>query len=767
MPDIGLLQGPSKPRGAVPVPPLPQGATDIAVAPSAERVGAGEAGDAITVRPHAAVVSRPDEPVAVLSAPVPVEEAPEIEASRSPIADELNTGGEAPAPVVAPEPAVQQDSSIAHAAANFPLDEPASQPEAPPPVQARETAPVVETEPLVEPAPSVDPTPLAVEPAPAAEPPTATITPIHSAPAAPSPSAGQGKFIPPDSLRTAPPPIRLSDLLWLALALIVIVGTGLGIRDPWPADEPRFASLARDMALSGEWLFPRVGGDLYQDKPPLYFWLLTLSYLLLGSVKASFLVPSFLAAGGILFLVYDFGRRTVSRETGIAAAVLVLCSLQFTLATRGAQIDPTLCLLTTFALYALLRHLLLGDGWRWYAAGGFAAGLGVFTKGVGFLPMLLLVPFFVLRGFGWRGLATVDAGKAGWRWWLAPLAMLAAVSLWFVPMLIAVANAAPEYAAYRDEILFKQTVGRYAAAWHHVKSWYYFLVEVIPPLWLPWSLLLFWLVPRYKAALQDRDARVWLPLSWVLLVVLFFSMSPGKRGIYILPALPALAMASLPLLPSVLARRGVRIAGWVLAIGFFLAALALAVGHAVGAKFAVEAISEANLDGATALYVYLALCGIGLLIARARQPLAAWPVALGALTVTFSYFIAPAMNGERSGGDFTREALSQVKADETLGLVAYKEQFLLYLDRPTVNFGHRRWQEGPQEAFDAAAWLNAAPDRVLLVPEDQIKPCFESNVTEAGHASRDHWFLVRAPASEACAAKGNLARAIPYPTRPH
>ena len=75
-----------------------------------------------------------------------------------------------------------------------------------------------------------------------------------------------------------PPPIRWSDLLWLALALFVIVGTGLGIRDPWPADEPRFAALARDMALSHEWLFPRVGGDLYQDKPPLFFWLLAICF---------------------------------------------------------------------------------------------------------------------------------------------------------------------------------------------------------------------------------------------------------------------------------------------------------------------------------------------------------------------------------------------------------------------------------------------------------------------------------------------------------
>src|SRR6185436_13390973 len=102
------------------------------------------------------------------------------------------------------------------------------------------------------------------------------------------------------------PPIHARDLLWLALALLVIIGTGIGIRDPWPADEPRFASIARDMVATGEWLFPRVGGDLYQDKPPLFFWMLAVGYSLIGSIKWSFLVPSFIAAGSALYLIYDF-----------------------------------------------------------------------------------------------------------------------------------------------------------------------------------------------------------------------------------------------------------------------------------------------------------------------------------------------------------------------------------------------------------------------------------------------------------------------------
>jgi 4-amino-4-deoxy-L-arabinose transferase-like glycosyltransferase len=287
---------------------------------------------------------------------------------------------------------------------------------------------------------------------------------------------------------------------------------------------------------------------------------------------------------------------------------------------------------------------------------------------------------------------------------------------------------------------------------------------VIPPLWLPWSLLLIWLVPNFKAAYHERNARVWLPLFWVLLVLVFFSMSPGKRGIYILPALPALVFASMPFLDSLLARVGVRRAGFVLAGLFFLVAAVLAVGFAAHAKFAVKASVAVGPAVVTAIWIYLVLCGAGLAFAALRSPLAAWPVALASLAIVFSFVIAPAMNGERSGKDFTRAVLAQLKPDEQLALVAYKEQFLLYLDRPTVNFGHRRWLEGSQESYDAAVWLNAAPNRVLLVPESTLKkyPCFLVSMTPAGRSSSEEWFLVRAPAERSCAEQGDSSRAIRY-----
>jgi 4-amino-4-deoxy-L-arabinose transferase-like glycosyltransferase len=433
---------------------------------------------------------------------------------------------------------------------------------------------------------------------------------------------------------------------------------------------------------------------------------------------------------------------------------------------RSAQIDATLCLVMTLSLYSLLRHLLWGPAWSWYFLGGFAAGLGVITKGVGFLPILVLLLYWPMRRFRWQGIAPIPDG--GWRWAIAPLAMLLGIFLWFVPMLVAVAmKGDPDYTTYRDEILFHQTVTRYAAAWHHHQPWHYFLVQVIPALWLPWSLLLFWLVPRWRDAWRARDARVWLPLGWVLLLLLFFSLTPGKRSIYMDPALPAVALAATPFLAALYQRRSVQRLGVALSGLLIIGAAVFAGAHLAGAHFARKAIQDANLDSAWPLYLFLALSLAGLGAALWRKPIAAWLAVIAALTITFSYAIGPAMNPERSGAAFMRNVQAQLQPGEQLALVAYKEQFLLYLQQPTVNFGHRRWLEGEQEPYDASAWLAGAPGRVLMVPKAFLEPCFGGSTSRqaVGDSAGDDWFLVRGPANPSCASRGHAGRAISYDPR--
>ncbi len=569
---------------------------------------------------------------------------------------------------------------------------------------------------------------------------------------------------------------RLSDLLWLLLVVLVLIGTGLGMRAPWPADEPRFALIAREMVHTGEWLFPRIGGDLYPDKPPVYFWLLSVCYLLTRSLRASFLIPAFAGACTVAWLVYDMGRRMAGRASGLAAALTLVCSVQFLMTMRGAQIDPVLCAFTTLSLYALLRHLLFGPAWGWYFVGGVAAGIGVVTKGVGFLPLLVLIPYAVLgsRGFSvwkrsapvaaWKGAPPESLKQSRWRWALVGVGFLLGAFLWLVPMLVAVATRNdPALVAYRDEILFQQTVHRYASAWHHVEPWYYFIVNVIPALWLPFSVLLIWLVPRWIGAWREKDARAWLPLAWVLLTLLFFSLSTGKRGVYIFPALPGLALAAAPFLPEIFSRRGVRWAGAALGAAVVLLAVGVLVVDAAGNQKLRAEAAEQGVASLAPIAVIAALGGLAWLLAVWKRALFAWPAVLGAVALVWSYWITPSIDGERSARDFMRQTQALVPADTELGLLAYKEQFLLYLNRSIVNFGHARWREGEQEAFDASAWLNGAGGRALLVPESALTRCFVSTSKQlAGESSGDRWFLVRGEAERSCAEKGDPSTAIRY-----
>jgi len=562
--------------------------------------------------------------------------------------------------------------------------------------------------------------------------------------------------------RSREPGAWKADLAILLLPALLLIAAGLGLRDPWPADEPRFALIARDMAASGQWLFPQVGGDWYQDKPPLYFWLLALVFATGASLRQSFLLPSLLAALATLALTYDLGRRLWSRAEGLAAGLLLLFTLQFLIQARSAQIDMTLLFLTTAGMHGIARHLLAGPDWRAYALGGFAAGLGVITKGTGFLPLLMPLVLLILVRFDFR---RPSAGPAGWRWALAPAAALAAIACWLVPMLIAVARSGdPALISYRDEILFLQTAARYAESWGHYQPWYYYLLMVLPGLWLPGTALLPWLLPGWIGAWRLRDPRPWLLLGWVMLVVVFFSVSPGKRGVYVLPALPAFALAAAPVLLDVCRRSAVQRVGYGLAL--VIAALAAAAAIYLGL---IDQLRMADLRAQFGVRSLAPLVAIAIAAAVAtlaigpRRGLWSWPATIGIVLAVQAYWINPMIDGARSGRNLAARIEAALPPAAELGLVDYPEALLLQLHRPTTNFGHRRAREGGQESADAALWLEGDRSRWLLVEAAQRSDCLiQSPAIPLGRAARRDWYLVSGQPNRGCAARGHREAARVY-----
>lgn len=537
---------------------------------------------------------------------------------------------------------------------------------------------------------------------------------------------------------------------WLLLGLaLLVIGAGIGLRDPWPADEPRFALVARTMVDSGNWLFPHRGDELYSDKPPLFMWMQAAAYQLTGSWRIAFLLPGLLSGLLTLTLLYDLARRLHGRRVAWIAAATLLFTLQFTIQVRAAQIDGVLVGIMTLAAYGLLRHLLLGPDQRWLLLGCFAAGLGTVTKGVAFLALLLLPLALLGRRLQWQGLTLprADLRRTG----LATLAFLLAVSIWLLPMLLSVWRSAdPALAAYARDILLGQTAQRFIGAGHHQKPFWYFL-EVVLTLWLPTSLALLWAVPAWwrRWRCGRRPARVLLPLFYALALIVFFSFSSGKRGVYILPALPMLILALAPLLPALLRRRAVQ---WTL-FGF---ALTFAVLLLSGSGLALlgngkQALRLQEMAGVSAWQVVLGIGAIGVAAClwwRPRRGAQALATTLAGFWILAGLGLYPLITDERSARAVMLQAGAMIGPEAELALLSWKEQNLLMADRPARTFGFLRPRA--EQELAAVDWLRESPGRHVLLQQMNLAACFvPERARSVGAANRRSWYLADASALRA------------------
>lgn len=548
---------------------------------------------------------------------------------------------------------------------------------------------------------------------------------------------------------TLSPRFRADPTLCVLLVVLIVVSllAGLGMREPSPPDEPRFVLAARDMIATGQWMFPHRGSEFYAEKPAVFMWLQAAVYEAVGNWRVAFLLPSLLAGLATLWLTYDLTRRLWNRRiAGYAVLALFVC-LQFGLQAKRGQIDMVLVAMTTLSLWGLVRHLLLGPDWKMLWLGMFAAGLGTVTKGVGFLPLLVLLPWVAWR---WRHkpAPVAVAGKA-WRWPLGVLCFVAGTGVWLLPMLLTVYTSQdPAAQAYANELLFKQTGTRYANAWHHVQpAWYY--LQVMATLWLPGALLLPWLLPAWWRRLRRGDPRFWLLLGWSLLVLLFFSVSPGKREVYIFPALPALCVAAAPLLQGLMRRRAVR---WTL-LCYLIALALLATGASLSAmagisEWAQNQAQRRGMDTQTvqALLAWMLAFGTALaglvLWSRLRRVGIALVLATALLWLVYGVGLAPAVDPDSSASRLMQRVGQRIGPDAQLGMVAWREQNLLQSDRPTVDFGFKKSWEG--QWSEAGRWLEADPARRwIFVLQEAVSPCVDAaQVVAVGQSNRNQWVLV-------------------------
>ncbi len=320
------------------------------------------------------------------------------------------------------------------------------------------------------------------------------------------------------------------------LALIVFCGflflLGIQLVGLVGADEPRYAQVAREMLARHDWVTPVLYGHPWLEKPPLYYWSAMVAYNAAGEVSdTAARLPSAILSSLLIVFIFVWTRR-FRRGMQLDAALITASAALIIGFGRSASTDMPLAVMFTAAM-------LCWYGWYssanrgWLLAFYFFSGLGTLAKGpvAVFLAATIIVVFAALRRDGRLLLRTL---------WPIGIALYLAVT---VPWFIAVQRANPDF----FRVFFLQhNLERFTSnLYHHPQPFWFYLPVALLAL-VPWTVFVVaavvdavrdWRFSVQQPAGQE-DFRTYLTL-WLLLPIVFFSLSQSKLPSYILPAIPA------------------------------------------------------------------------------------------------------------------------------------------------------------------------------------------------------------------------------------
>jgi 4-amino-4-deoxy-L-arabinose transferase-like glycosyltransferase len=318
--------------------------------------------------------------------------------------------------------------------------------------------------------------------------------------------------------------------LGILVFAVLLFFPGLGARDLWAPVEPRYAEIARVMFSKGEWIVPTINGELYTDKPILFFWIVLGAANILGAVDEwTVRLPAALGGVGFILASYFFARDFFNARVGAIAAIVLATSFRVIWESRWAHIDMLFGFFFLLSIYFGARAFLRRGGPNEILLAYVFMALATLAKGlIGVVLPALLFAALMLARRDWSMMAAAKLPLG------IPLFALVAAP-WFYLVNRATAGK------WVNDFIYIHHIRRYTAGVGHRQPFYYYFTT-LPVDFLPWTTF------AIPAVIAFRDYRRYLTepqiqfcLAWFLTVFGFFTISDTKRDLYLLPLLPPLA----------------------------------------------------------------------------------------------------------------------------------------------------------------------------------------------------------------------------------
>ena len=327
----------------------------------------------------------------------------------------------------------------------------------------------------------------------------------------------------------------------LALFVLFVVATilwfgTLDYRHLIPTDEGRYAQMAREMMVSGDYITPRYNDYKYFEKPPLHIWATAIIFKLFGLGEWQARLWSGITSFFTILLVGFTAARLYGHLTGYLAALILLSSPMWVVGGHFNALDMGLSAFLNLALCALLlaqhadaeHHAKSRRNWMWLC--WLAMGLATLSKGlIGIVIPGMVLFAYILTRWDWKILARLHI--------ISGLFIYLAIT---APWFIAVSIQNPEFPHF---FFIHEHFERFTADAHRRTAPFYFFIPLVVVGFLPWMPQFFqsaWqTLKQYRLSQFSANWMLW---AWFAVIFIFFSISRSKLPGYIMPVFPALAI---------------------------------------------------------------------------------------------------------------------------------------------------------------------------------------------------------------------------------
>lgn len=328
-------------------------------------------------------------------------------------------------------------------------------------------------------------------------------------------------------------------LILIVFSVLLFVPSTLN-RDLHYRDELRYTEVAKEMSANGDYFVPHLGGRIYTDKPPFYFWILILSKNIFGEYSAKAMVtPSIISAILIILLTFYFAKSFLEKKYAFLAGIILATTLLFFSLSIFVRMD---LLMMVFIVASLFSFFQAYQNQKHYSLFYLFMGIATAIKGpAGFLIPLIIVPGFLAWDNNLKELKKMKLFKGA-------LIFISVILLWLIPAFI---FGGREYIYH---LVILQTFGRAVESFAHSEPFYYYFMT-LPVTLLPWTLLLvssFFYVFKYN---KNISTELKFILSWFILPLILFSLFSGKLVFYLLPIYPAAAILVAYLCQEIIANK--------------------------------------------------------------------------------------------------------------------------------------------------------------------------------------------------------------------